>query len=65
MRIIEYGKIKPKVKRCTGCGVTFEYTPYDIKYHSNRFHEYYYVPCPVCGKWCFVNKEDKYAECSK
>ena len=57
MTILKYGHITPKELKCRGCGAELSYTPSDVKYHTNRFHEYYYVVCPVCGKFCFVNNE--------
>lgn len=55
MKVVEYGDVKPRVCCCKGCNVQLEYTPYDVKKHINKFHEYYYVICPVCGKWIFIN----------
>lgn len=55
MRVIEYKHILPKQIICKVCGALFEYTPHDVKKHSNQFGDYYYVTCPVCGKWCFVD----------
>lgn len=55
MKILEYGHVHPKHLRCNGCGARLEYTPNDVKVHTNQFHTYYYVNCPVCSKWCFVD----------
>lgn len=57
MKILSYGIINPKHLKCKGCYAHIEYTPVDVKSHSNKFNTYYYIPCPVCGKWCFVSKE--------
>lgn len=54
MKILAYGTYKPKIITCKECGATLEYTPNDIKKHTNKFHSYHYVECPVCGNWCFV-----------
>ena len=55
MKIIYYGKLQPKQLECKRCHTGLEYTPYDVKIHTNQFHKYFYVICPVCGKWCFVS----------
>ena len=57
MKIISYGNIKPITIICAQCRAKLEYTPMDIKKHSNKFHTYEYVVCPVCGKWRFLKSE--------
>lgn len=46
MKIVSYGRIKPELVDCTGCGAVLEYAPWEVK----SLRHLLYVICPVCGK---------------
>lgn len=60
MKVIRYGKIKPKVSECDFCVASLEYTPKDIvsiPYYDYRVKNKFVITCPVCngqtevGEW--------------
>ena len=46
MRIVKYGRIKPTLITCHGCGAELEYCKRDIQVVACTP----FVRCPVCGK---------------
>ena len=54
MRVIEYGKLKPKEVRCLNCSALLEYTGGDIFTYVCRDLDV--VKCPICGS--YIHKDD-------
>ncbi len=59
MRIIELGKIPPKVKtiRCLKCNSLLEYAPKDVKTCTDGRDDFteYWVDCPLCKEQISLN----------
>ena len=65
MRILSYGKVKPRTMICNCCDAKYEYVPRDIEvWRPGTQHSKNYVRCPACGNVNWVNvmliKHDKY-----
>lgn len=53
MEIIKHGGFD--IARCQHCNTELRFNGGDLRWYHGE-PDYYYVVCPICGNWVWVNK---------